>query len=229
VQSFRGGVPLEVILVRLDAGEDLRASLARAAEELSLGAAVVLSAQGVLSRARLALGAGEVVIETPGPLRIVSLHGTLFAGDIDLTLALGRSGEPLAGAVREGCVVESAVECVLLRIGQLNPIRVPDATGVPRLHAGGRLDASGAPTIVMDRPVNLGAVALVPPHLIERHQALPIARAGDTLVVAMADVTHLLALEDLRLASGLRIRPVAVPPAELRAAIENVLKQMGSP
>src|SRR2546430_2251716 len=110
MQWFRGATAVEVILVRLDAGDDLRASLARVAEELSLGTAVVLSGQGTLSRARL-VGAGEIVVETAGPLRIASVQGTLLGGSVDLMLTLARSGEVLAGAAREGCLVEPVAEC----------------------------------------------------------------------------------------------------------------------
>jgi uncharacterized protein len=225
MQWFRGGVPLEVLLVRLDAGDDLRAGLARVAEELNLGTAVVLSGQGLLARARLAT-AGEILLETPGPLRVISLQGTFFAGGIDLTVTLARSNEQIAGAVREGCTVETTVECVLLRVGQLNPARVPDAGGVPRLQVTGRVDTAGEAITLMGQPVDVGAVALVPRSLIERHQALPMQRMGDILVVAMANIADVFALDDFRVASGLKIRPLAVPAEELHAVIAKMLARM---
>lgn len=225
MQWFRGGVPLEILLVRLDAGDDLLTGLARVAQELNLGTATVLSAQGLLARARLAT-AGEILVETPGPLRVINLQGTFFGGMADLTVTLTRSGEVIAGAVRVGCVVETTVECVLLRVGQLKPSRVPDAAGLPRLEVATRIETAGEAITVMGQPVDLGAVALLPRHLIERHQVLPVQRTGDVLVLAMANPSDVFANDDCRLATGLRIRPLVVSAEELHAVIAKVLARM---
>jgi predicted DNA-binding protein with PD1-like motif len=224
MQWFRGGLPLEILVVRLDAGDDLRAGLARVAEELNLGTAVVLSGQGLLARAPLAT-AGEILVETPGPLRIISLQGTFFGGTVDLTVTLARANELISGAVREGCVVETTVECVLLRVGQLNPSRVPDAIGLPRLEAPTRIDTTGEAITLMGQPVDLGAVALLPRSLIERYQVLPMQRLGEVLVVAMVDI-DVFACDDCRVATGLKIRPLRVPTEELHEAIAKVLARM---
>jgi predicted DNA-binding protein with PD1-like motif len=225
MQWFRGGVPLEILLVRLDAGDDLLSKLARVAEDLNLGTTVVLSGQGLLAQARLAT-AGEILLETPGPLRVIGLQGTFFSGLADLTVTLARSNELIAGAVRVGCVVETTVECVLLRVGQLNPSRVPDAAGLPRLEVATRIDTTGEPITLMGQPVDLGAVALLPRSLIERYHVLPVQRVGDALVLAMADTHDLFALDDCHVATGLKMRPVAVSAEELHAAIAKVLARM---
>jgi Type II secretion system (T2SS), protein E, N-terminal domain len=52
------------------------------------------------------------------------------------------------------------------------------------------------------------ALRLVPPAVCARHRALPIGRAGNTLVVAMADPNDADALFDMALVTGLEIEPV---------------------
>ena len=76
------------------------------------------------------------------------------------------------------------------------------------------------------RPIDPAALALVPRGLIEHYQVLPIQRTGDVLVVAMAVLSNLFALDDLRVASGLKIRPFAVAAAELQPVIAAVLERM---
>jgi type IV pilus assembly protein PilB len=75
----------------------------------------------------------------------------------------------------------------------------------------------------MGRPVDVAAIALVPAALIRKHRALPVARTADTLVVAMPDPNDPFAIDDFRAATGLRVQPVAVPPAELMRAIEQLV------
>jgi len=64
---------------------------------------------------------------------------------------------------------------------------------------------------------------LVPAALAERHRILPLARDGDTLVVACADPTDVVALDDVRLASGARrVRVLVATPTVLTGAIRQV-------
>jgi type IV pilus assembly protein PilB len=55
---------------------------------------------------------------------------------------------------------------------------------------------------------------------------LPIQRVGDVLVVAMVTPRDVFATDDLRLASGLKIQPLAAPREELQAVIAKVLARM---
>ncbi len=64
---------------------------------------------------------------------------------------------------------------------------------------------------------------IVPASLAERHRILPLAKDGDALVVACADPTDVVALDDVRLASGSRRLRVAVAtPTVLSAAIRRM-------
>jgi len=71
--------------------------------------------------------------------------------------------------------------------------------------------------------VDESTAVLVPAALAERHRILPLTREGDTLVVACADPTDVVALDDVRLASGARrLRVLVATPTVLAGAIRQV-------
>ncbi len=61
----------------------------------------------------------------------------------------------------------------------------------------------------------------IPGELAMRYRVLPLAQEDKTLVVAMADPLNLMAIDDLRLLTGLEIKPVVAPPREIDEAIEH--------
>jgi type IV pilus assembly protein PilB len=65
-------------------------------------------------------------------------------------------------------------------------------------------------------------VALVPADLLRRYHAVPIARTGNTLVVALPDPNNLLAREDLRRVTSLQIQALAAPLPALRQALAQL-------
>lgn len=65
-------------------------------------------------------------------------------------------------------------------------------------------------------------VQCIPGHLQRRYAVMPIGQPDlETLEVAMADPTDLVALDDLRALTSLRIRPVLARPRQLSAKIES--------
>ena len=55
--------------------------------------------------------------------------------------------------------------------------------------------------------VDMGAANLISAESARRHQALPVAFVDEgTLLLAMADPTNLLALDDVQMATGLELR-----------------------
>jgi type IV pilus assembly protein PilB len=73
-------------------------------------------------------------------------------------------------------------------------------------------------------PIDRAAVALVPAHLLRRHEVLPIGREGDRLLLAMADPRDVLALDDVRATVGSYVRPVVAERGDLLAAINRVVR-----
>ncbi len=70
-------------------------------------------------------------------------------------------------------------------------------------------------------PVDRLAAGVLPLRICRRHSMLPIAREGDTLVVAMADPLDIEAIDDAQLMSGFQIRPVVAAATQVRAFIEK--------
>jgi len=65
------------------------------------------------------------------------------------------------------------------------------------------------------------ALNLFPRHLAAKHQCLPISLERDVLSVAMTDPLNLVALDDLKLASGMEIRPCIATKSRVLEAIER--------
>jgi general secretion pathway protein E len=64
------------------------------------------------------------------------------------------------------------------------------------------------------------AIQLIPEVLARRYNAIPISVSGNTMVVAMADPSDILALEAFSVQSKKRIKPIAATNKEIREAID---------
>ena len=76
-------------------------------------------------------------------------------------------------------------------------------------------------------PVDPSAVALIPGGLLRRHNMLPIGRDGDRLLLAMADPQNVLALDDVRAAVRVQVRPVVAERQDLMNAINRFVRADG--
>jgi type II secretion system protein E len=86
----------------------------------------------------------------------------------------------------------------------------------------------GLPVVnLAEAPPDPAAVGLVPREFALRHQALPLGIDDGTLTVALGNPMDLQVVDDLRLATGMAVRPVVAPPAEIRRALEQLaMEQM---
>ncbi|MCU1373744.1 MAG: type secretory pathway, ATPase PulE/Tfp pilus assembly pathway, ATPase PilB, partial [Actinomycetia bacterium] len=73
-----------------------------------------------------------------------------------------------------------------------------------------------------DRQIDPTASGSVSDALARRYQALPIAWEGATLVVAMADPSNVLAIDDIRSVTGADVRVVVSTRTAIEAAINRV-------
>nr|WP_255633456.1 ATPase, T2SS/T4P/T4SS family [Demequina sp. TTPB684] len=69
--------------------------------------------------------------------------------------------------------------------------------------------------------VDQSAVAMVPAVLCRRHNALPVARDGDLLKVAMANPSNVVAIDDFGSASRMQVVPVIATHDDVAAAIDR--------
>jgi len=94
--------------------------------------------------------------------------------------------------------------------------------------ASARAAQLGLPFVdLTEYPVDSSSVALVPPQLLRRHEVLPIGRDGDRLMLAMADPRDVLALDDVRAAVRMQVRPVVAERGDLLAAIARFVRSDG--
>ncbi|MFT4123828.1 MAG: ATPase, T2SS/T4P/T4SS family [Microbacteriaceae bacterium] len=73
-------------------------------------------------------------------------------------------------------------------------------------------------------PVDRAAVALVPAAVCRRHTVLPIGSVGDLLTLAMADPGNVIAVDDIRAATRMQVRPVVAEESDLRMAMDRYLR-----
>jgi type IV pilus assembly protein PilB len=63
--------------------------------------------------------------------------------------------------------------------------------------------------------------SLVPPHLIQKHQIIPLKLLGSTLTVVMADPTDLIAINEVKFITGYGVRVVVATPSAIKKALEQ--------
>jgi predicted DNA-binding protein with PD1-like motif len=231
MQVFRGATAVEYIAVRLDAGEDLVEGLNRGITEAQIQAGAVVTAVGTLAfielevPATMAYPSTVYATKNQGPGLVVDAQGHIVNGVCDLHMTVARRNELHAGKVMPGTKVLHTVELTILRAGNVRWARVPHPqTGVPLFQAQ-VAQAPGTQLTLMGRPLDSGAISLVPKRLLQQHQCVPVAKTQDTLVVAMVDANNPFAIDDLRAATGLRIQTVQVPAKDLLPVLSTIMGQ----
>ena len=128
---------MQVEVLRLVPGEDLRLVLARTLQQQPVQAACVLSAVGSFTQAVLRYADQPEGATVPGPLELVSLSGTLGVDGPHLHASVADArGQVLGGHVMPGCIVRTTAEIVLAWLPEWQFRREVDpATGYPELVA----------------------------------------------------------------------------------------------
>ena len=105
---------MKTLCVRLRRGEDLLGAIRALAEKEGLEAAVVLSAVGCVSSARVRDAGGVNLREIDEPCEIVSLNGTVSRTRCHLHIALSKEDlSTVGGHLVTGCIVNTTCELVL--------------------------------------------------------------------------------------------------------------------
>ncbi len=82
------------------------------------------------------------------------------------------------------------------------------------------------PTINLDEyEIDPEILKLVSKEQCDRHRVIPVSRAGNSLIVAMADPTNLHAIDDLKVLTSYNIQPVIAGEAAILGAIERYYSQ----
>lgn len=130
-----GSSPGRFHVLRLAAGQQLRAELIEYAAVHNLRAVSVVTAVGSLQKAELRLAGRADTLKVEGPLELVSLVGTLGSGGVHLHLSVADAkGAVRGGHLMGGDPVSTTMEVVLVELTELEFKREVDAkTGFSEL------------------------------------------------------------------------------------------------
>jgi type IV pilus assembly protein PilB len=80
----------------------------------------------------------------------------------------------------------------------------------------------GVPAInLAEFDIDRDVIALVPKEVVERHRVIPVNRAGSSLIIAIADPSNILAIDDLKFVTGYNIEVVVASEVSITQAIEK--------
>jgi hypothetical protein len=80
----------------------------------------------------------------------------------------------------------------------------------------------GVPAINLSEfEIDQEVIRLVPKEVAEKHQVIPVNRAGASLIVAMADPSNIFAIDDLKFLTGYNIEVVVASDGAIRDAIDR--------
>jgi type IV pilus assembly protein PilB len=80
----------------------------------------------------------------------------------------------------------------------------------------------GVPSInLSDFEIDPEVIKLVPLEVAEKHQVIPVNRAGASLIVAMADPSNIFAIDDLKFLTGYNIEVVVASDGAIKESIEK--------
>jgi type IV pilus assembly protein PilB len=124
----------------------------------------------------------------------------------------GVSPDVLAAAVDASTDSGRSLRDVLVDDGVVSEVELAEALA----------EAYGLKSVdLISYPVDASATARIPFAMARRHRLLGIAVDDDEIVVAVSDPGDVLALDDVRAATGMHVRPVVVARDELLKAIER--------
>ncbi len=84
----------------------------------------------------------------------------------------------------------------------------------------------GVPSInLSDFEIDQEVLKLVPREVVQRHQVIPVNRAGNVLIVAMSDPSNIYAIDDIKFVTNLNIEVVVATDTAIADAIERYYNQ----
>lgn len=110
---------MRMVATRLREGQDLKLTIEKLVTAMNISAATVISGVGSLNKAVLRMAGAEAaqqdIRELEGPFEIVSLIGNVGPNRTHLHVSIAdKDGTVVGGHVKEGCMVHTTVELVLV-------------------------------------------------------------------------------------------------------------------
>jgi uncharacterized protein len=108
-------------------GQDLRQEIEKLLKEEDVKAGVIVSAVGSLEPLRLRMAGAKIVREWPGEFEITSITGTVSKHGYHIHMtASDVEGKVYGGHLKEGCIVRTTVEFVILAFDDIEYKREKD-------------------------------------------------------------------------------------------------------
>src|SRR5207244_4591061 len=80
----------------------------------------------------------------------------------------------------------------------------------------------GVPSInLKEFDIDAEVVRLVPKDVAEKHQCIPVNRAGASLILAMSDPSNIYAIDDIKFLTGYNIEVVVASEQAIKEALEK--------
>jgi type IV pilus assembly protein PilB len=80
----------------------------------------------------------------------------------------------------------------------------------------------GIPYIDLDgQTISPEVIRLIHPGIVQKYLVIPVAKAGSTLAMAMADPTNVFAVDDIKFMTGLRVELMVATESAIRRAIDR--------
>jgi type IV pilus assembly protein PilB len=87
----------------------------------------------------------------------------------------------------------------------------------------------GVPAIDLDDfDVDPEVIKLIPEEVAAKHNVLPVNRAGSTLILAVADPSNIIAIDDIKFLTGYNIEVVVAPEDAIKRSIDKYYDQSAS-
>jgi type IV pilus assembly protein PilB len=123
-------------------------------------------------------------------------------------------------------LLDRAVETATRTARPLRSVLIDDQIVTDFQLASAVADAYGVEAVELASfPVDPSAMSKVPLTLARRHQMLPIAITGNVISVAVADPGDVLALDDIRAATGLIVKPLVVTKDDLNRLLDRYTRE----
>lgn len=129
MELFSGGRLTEIVIVRLDQGEDVLASLEKIAREREIHTGVVLSGIGTLDQATLhhithtGYPPKDQIVHYEGPIELLSIDGIIADYTPHLHTCISIAEQTYMGHLEPGCRVLYLAEIAIARVDDLRLTR----------------------------------------------------------------------------------------------------------
>jgi type IV pilus assembly protein PilB len=135
---------------------------------------------------------------------------------LDALQARGADAHALQEAADEADRSGRSIRDILINDQVLTEVELTEASA----------DAAGLNAVdLVGYPIDAAAVAKIPLPMVLRHRLLGIGISGDELVVVITDPDDVVAMDDVRAATAMDIRPVVVARSELRRIIDRLKRE----